>query len=363
MDFILNGQGSGNVASVLLANDMDHNALRPFIGDDGRTVYVNRVMRNSEGHPIFENGAPKMQAIVTNTPGTLRYQDWLTIDEAIIKVAQPQLKLWGDLVSRGLTYTIGGGMGKTVLMSENQSDINPATISMDGLRQGDNDRPIFDYVNLPLPIIHKDFSFSARQIAVSRQGGSPLDTTTAELAGRKVVEAVEKLTSGTYGTYFFGGGYIYGYTNFPSRMTKVLTDPSSPGWTPSLFVDEVLAMKAQAVAKNHRGPFMVYVSQGWDKYLDADYSQAKGDKTLRERVAAIKGIAGVETADYLDDMAVLLVEMNREVVRAVQAMPLTTVQWEVKGGLEVHYKVMCIMVPQLRVDQIGQTGLVHGEVP
>jgi hypothetical protein len=39
---------------------------------------------------------------------------------------------------------------------------------------------------------------------------------------------------------------------------------------------------------------------------------------------------------------------------------MTTVQWEEQGGLLLNFKIMAIMVPQLRADHNGNTGIVHG---
>lgn len=347
MDFILNGQASGNVASVLMQHNFDPRALRPYIGEDGRSyVTVNR------------NG--KLEAVCINSQATLRKDDWKLLDSAIVKAAKPRLKLVGNLRSSGLVFNIPNGMGKTVLETETQGDISPAAISMDGLRESGRDRPQFELTNLPLPIIHKDFSFSARQIMASRNGGSPLDTTTAELAARRVAETAESLAMGTYGTYQFGGGSIFGMLNFPSRITFAITNPASVGWVPAKFVKDVLDMKAACQAKFHFGPWKLYVSPFWDSYLDDDYSAQKGDSTLRERVAKIEGIQSVETLDYLTGNAVVLVQQTPDVMREVIGMDITTLQWESHGGLQLNFKVMAIMVPQLRADQNGNTGIVHG---
>jgi uncharacterized linocin/CFP29 family protein len=243
------------------------------------------------------------------------------------------------------------------------SDITPATISMDGLRRSESDRPVFDLKTMPLPIIHKDFGFSARQIATSRNGGSPLDTTTAELAGRRVVEEVEKLTLGITNTYSYGGGSVYGYTNFPGRLTGDLADPAAGGWVPADTVADVLAMRQQSRANFHYGPWMLYNSPDWDVYLDEDYAAAKGDNTLRERLLKIRGIDSIETADYLEGMQFIMVEKNPEVARAIVGMDITTVQWESQGGLQIDFKVMCILLVQVRADQNGNTGIVHRTVP
>lgn len=349
-DYILNGQGYGGVASALMANGMDPRALRPYVERDGRAYIA-----------VNANGKIEAQ-LVGNAAATLLKDEWIRVDDAVMRVAKPRMRAWSDLQAAGLTYDIPNGMGWTVLQHQTMGDISPATISMDAIRQSERDRPTFDIGYLPLPIVHKDFSFTLREVMVSRNGGAPLDTTTAELATRRVTEEVEKLTLGVSSSYSYGGGTIYGYTNFPSRITKVLTNPTGV-WSPSDTVAEILSMKALAQAAYHYGPYMVYTSPNWDAYMDDDYSSAKGDNTLRERIARIDGIRGVRTLDYLTGYQILLVQMTTDVVRAVTGMGLTTVQWESHGGMQLNFKVMCIMVPQLRADNAGNTGIVHGTAP
>jgi len=334
-----------------MASNFDVNALRPFIGDDGNHYITVNDRSTKSG----------LRAVpVGNTTATLRKDDWKLLDEAIVKAAKPRLRAVADLRSRGLQFTIPNGMGKTVFETETQSDISDALTSMDGLRESKGDRPVFELGSLPLPIIHKDFSYSARQLMASRNGGSPLDTSTAELAARKVSEEAEKLLLGVSSSFTYGGGTIYGYTNFPSRITAVLTAPTAVGWTPATTVAEVLGMRSDSQGKYHYGPWVLYSSPNWDEYMDADYSTSKGDNTLRERLKGIEMIEDVRTLDYLTDFDLVLVQMTSDVAREIVGMDINTVQWETNGGLQLNYKVMAILVPQLRADQNGNTGIVHG---
>lgn len=349
-DFVYNGSAVGDVATRLLSSGFNVNCLRPYIGKDGKTY----ITTNKEG----QNVAMPIQ----NTAASLRKDDWKLLDDAIIKAAKPRLRFVGDLRAAGLTYSIPNGMGKTVLETENVGDIGDASISMDGIRQGANDRPIFDLVNLPLPIIHKDFSFSARQIAASRNGGSPLDTTTAELAARKVAEQAEKLALGVASSYTYGGGTIYGLTNYTNRITRTITSPTASAWTPATHLDDVLNMRQDSQNAYHYGPWVLYYSTAWDRYLDDDYSTQYPGETLRTRIKKIDGITDVRTLDYLTGYDVVLVQMTSDVIREVIGMDITTVQWETQGGMLINFKVMAIMVPQLRTDQNLNTGIVHGSV-
>lgn len=353
MDFILNGQASGSVASILMEHDMDPGLLRPWKGKNGLT-YVT----------INEEGVAK-NVQVANANATLRKDEWQILDMAVVKAAKERLRAVADLRGAGLTYNIPNGMGKTVFQTEAQSDISAADVSMDGLRESTADRPVYSITNLPLPIIHKDFNFSSRQVITSRNGGSPLDTATAELAARRVAEEAEKLLLGVSTVadqYAFGGGTVYGYTDFPSRLTKTITTPTTSNQATT--VNEVLEMIQQAKAAKHFGPYMLYCSLVWDPFMEGDYSANKGDNTLRDRLRAITDIQDVRTLDYLDPTGsayvLVLVQMTSDVVREVIGMDVTTLQWESKGGLQLNYKVMAIMVPQLRADFNSNTGIVHG---
>lgn len=348
MDYVFNGQANGSVASVLMANNFDTRALKPYIGSDGRSY-------------ITVNQGGQSRALVTNTPATLRKDEWIELDRAVLKAAKERLSVVSDLRSAGLTYNIPNGMGKTVLEYEAQSDVTGATTSMDGIREGDRDRPQYDLRNLPLPITHKDFSFSARQLAASRNGGSPLDTTMAELAGRRVSEEVEKMVLGKATTVSVGGGQVYGFTNFPNRLTHDLTAPTASNQATTLA--EVLAMRKKSTDAKHYGPWALYYGPGWYGFMDGDYVPSGGTGlTLRQRLAQIEGITAVRPADYLTDTEMVLVQQTSDVVRLVDGMQLTTVQWETMGGMQLNYKVMCICVPQLRNDYYNNTGIVHGSV-
>lgn len=345
----MNGQAHGSVAQRLLASGGDPAMLRPWVGADGRS-YIS----------CLNQRTGKREAVVTNAPTTLRKDDWKLIDDVVLRVARQRLKAFADLRARGNTLTIPNGMAKTVLEYETMGDISGATISMDGVRKAEADRPEFGLGNMPLPIIHKDFHFTLRNVLTSRGGGTPIDTAMVELATRKVTEEVEKLTLGIAASYSYGGGTLYGYTNFPSRNTKVMTLPTALGWTPATTVAEVLAMRAQAQADLHFGPYVLYTSPSWDAYLDDDYSATKGTATLRQRLTDVQGLDDVVTLDYLTGYQMILVEMSSDVARAVVGMDMTTVQWETEGGMMLNFKVMCILLTQLRADSNGNTGIVHG---
>lgn len=337
----------GSIAQKLMANNMSPYALKPWIGEDGRHYQT-----------VMMGGQPRAIPLV-NATATLRKDEWKQLDTAVLFAAQERLIGVQDLVSRGLTYTIGNGLGTTVLEYQDASELTDAELTMDAVTPSQRDRLEFDLKYLPLPIIHKDFSYNIRALSASRAGGTPLDTTTAMQAARKVSEKVETILFTGSSTYSFGGGVIYGYLDYPYRNEVTLSaNWDDSGSTGETILDDVRAMKQASIDAKHYGPWILYVPTNYETTLDDDFKSAS-DKTIRQRILEIDGIQEVKVADKLTDDNVLLVQMTSDVVRMVEGLALQTVEWQEGGGMTTNYKVMTIMVPQIRSDQSGNCGITH----
>ena len=388
-DYILNRAGFGEVGEQLATCRFDTGLLRPYLDERGRAlVTVNSGRYDSDGKPILKTEYFKKYVdagIVENASTSLRKDEWIMLDQAIIRAARPRLRAWADLAA---SNSFGGfdGMAKMILEHETMNDPGTAVVDFDGMTPGRTDSPRYQLEGLPLPITHSDFWFSSRRLAQSRNSGTPLDATMAEVAGRRVAETIEKTLIGIIGGPIYGDSThygndgasaetarvpkVYGYTNFPARITKSdLTVPD--GTNPEATLADVLEMRELLYDNNFYGPYMLYHSTDWDKFLDNDYFvdgtgmgvSSGTSKTLRNRLRDIEGVADVRRLDFLDKatnpFTLLMVQMTSEVARAVMGMGFTTVQWESMGGMRRNFKVMTIQVPQLRADFYGKTGILH----
>ncbi len=342
-------QNGGSVADVLMKNGFDVSNLRSFIDNDGRS-YIN----NAEGQKLTANA-------------TLLKDEWIALDTAVSQVARDQLTLVDDLRSMGMTYNLRNALGITVLQYQNMSDINDAQVSMSPINAGDNDRPKFDLTSLPIPIVSKKFYFDARELNTSRNMGQPIDTSNATMSSRKVSEAIEKLFTGTYGTYAFGGGNIYGLRNFPKRITTTVSDWTASAKTNEKRLADVLSLLNTMRSNKQYGPYAMYVANDLEQYLDDDY-KADSDLTLRERILKIgmdRNDAGkmrtVKALDYLTAGDIIIVNLGAPTrpIEVVDGMMPTTVQWQTDGGMLYHFLVMAIMVPRCRADYNDKAGILH----
>lgn len=303
---------------------------------------------------------------------SLRKEEWINLDRAVVMSTRQRLRAWTDLAAAS-SLSGFNGMSKITHEYEAMTDPGEAVKDMEGITDGRTSSFQFKLRSIPLPITHSDFWFSERRIAVSRNSGTPLDTTMAEAAGRRVAEMVEKTIIGvetgtTFGTQtggitaHDGTSTEYGYTNFPYRITKI--DLNTPtGSNPSDVKQDLIEMRELLYAQGFFGPFVVYTSTGYDAFLDDDYFRTGGTSavtTLRARIMEIDGIQDVRRLDFLTSgYQVIMVQMTSDVAQAIEGMGVTTYQWESQGGWRKNFKVACIMVGLLKAPYNGVAGIVH----
>ena len=390
-DFVLNGEGQGEFGSALAEVRFDPGLLRPYFDSQGNkvcTVKTGRMVpvknaagelvRNEDGtvRQMEEKQVVRISDLIANginspvfNATTLSKDQWIKLDNRVIQVARERLRAWSDLRAAN-TYGGFDGMTTSVLEHETITDDGEAIVDMEGIAEGRDDQSHYQLEGLPLPITHSSFWYSKRRLMTSRSQGTPISMVRAEQAARRVSESIEKTLIGidtgiSYGdgTGIYGrdGGAapkVYGYTNFPDRITKtdLTTSATTDGET---FVGDLIAMRELAYAANYYGPFMCYISTAYDAVLDNDF-KAASDKTIRQRAKEIDGIKDIRRLDYLTGDVILLVQMTSNVAEAVNGMELTTVQWESMGGMKLNFRVMAIQVPSLKADATGATGIVHG---
>ena len=325
---VIGGGMAGPIGEMLLANHMNVNAVR------------------------------QQQQLKLND--LLPYESWKEIDRVILMAYQQRLVGLADLLARNLVYNIPNGLGVTVLGYQDVSDAEAASMDMDGITGGRRDRPQVNTNYLPMPIIHADFSFNIRDLEAARRYGMPLDTTQAERAGRKCAEKAETVLFTGASTYTFGGGTIYGYLDEPYNEDVTLNahwnDSAASGAT---ILEDTRSLKQALINNRCFGPYMLYVPTNFETKLDDDYV-AGYPKTIRQRILEVEGIMGIKVADFLTSDYVVLVQLTSDVIRIVSGLPLTTLQWESQGGMQLNFKVMTIQVPQTRHDQDGRCGIAVG---
>lgn len=323
-----------------------------LIGEKGNQAFgsvAQRLMQNNFN----------INALRTND--VLRKEEWVLFDQVVIDISRAQLVGVRDLMDRNLTLPIPDALGTTTVQYETVGDMSAAAIDMSGVAPTERDRVVFNLVQTPLPVIHKDFFLSLRNLHSGRRLGQPLDTTMASTAARRVLDAAEQmLFSGAAITTLAaaaGAGTIYGYTNFPTRQTGGVTST----WTTQAgagILTDLLAMIGKAVGQAHFGPYMVYVPVAVYVHL-LDDLKANSDISILQRILEIPEILSVRGTTQLTASNIVLVQASKDTIDWVDGLQPTTVMWETQGGMMVNFKVMMIGAPRPKSDAANNCGIVH----
>lgn len=329
------------------------------------SVQILRLMNQGIIDPIF----------LTANATSMRKEQWIELDRTVIKEYRTKLTAWEDLMAAN-SYGGFNGMARLTMEYEAMSDPGSAVVDMDGLGDGRTDSPLFKLRSMPLPITHSDFWFSERRLAISGNGGMPFDLTMAEAGARRIGESIERTTIGTttgitYGTETAGVGThdgtstVYGYTTHPDIFTKTdFTAPTAGGWAPDTTYNELLTAISTMKASSVYGPYQIYFSTDWFKYMSRAYSVAGGNhsgETLISMLSKLPGVSGVKELEFLTStFTFLIIKMTSEVARAVNGRDITTLQWPSQGGMRTNFKIMAIQVPQIRSSYSNVCGIMKG---
>jgi hypothetical protein len=327
-------------------------AMRPFIDEKTGQSCITR----------FIGGDPKdpkcYQSVPIQRNATLRRDEWKQLDDVLVEVKSTTLDGVNDLETEGLVFDLGGnGMATTVLEHHTMDQPFTATLSMDGVVRGDNDRIDYGVEYLPLPINHVDFLLTAREVAVSRKMGNPLNVDQARAAARAVMLKREQMLF-TNVTYKFGGGLIYSYLNHPNRNTVSMGTNWKSDTLANIYADIKLMLQA-LIDKNQPGPFGLYYPRDCATKFDDDYATTTAQNlTLRERVMKLEGIKFCKKNDTLPTGNAVMVNLQKDTVRLVRGMGLTNLEWSA-DPMVFNYKTMAIEIPQVRADAANQCGVCH----
>jgi uncharacterized linocin/CFP29 family protein len=306
----------------------------------------------------LKEGRPFSPAAL-RTLDLLRNEDWKAFDAAVVEGGKTRLRAVASLVGAGLTIKLANAMATTVLEYDLVGDMNPATVSMDGMARSENDTLEWESAGLPIPIIHKDFFINLRKLMASRKTGEPLDTMQSSICGRKCSEELERMLFS--GGKTFTGLPIYGLLTHPDRNTSGFGTNgawSAAAKTGDNIMTDVFTMMTGLDTDKFYGPYWIWIPRNTHHKLESDY-KAGSDKTIRQRLLEIDGIAKIETVDQLTADNIIMMQATRDVVAIVDGEQLQTVQWDVNGGFGINFKAFEIQVPLVRSDVDSNSGIFH----
>lgn len=308
---------------------------------------------------FMANEDEKKKIIANNT--TLQRDEWETIKDEMVATYRREAYGVPHLRNAGLTRNIS--LATKVDIWQKRSSLTDPEVSMDAENRSDEDRLVYDYDGVPVPIVHKDFRIGDRDLQTSRNLGNDLQTDT-------VSEATEVVTRGLDDLLFNGWEAqvsdarnqtfdLYGYTTHPDRVQY-----SGSDWgTVDNIRDDIVGILDE-LDQNDRdaGGFWLYLAPAqWRQLRSAIDVDGDGNNSLRQRIMNEfdQEIDQIFRAHHLEDGQAVMVDPKPDVVELAIAEDVQTIEWQSGSGMTHNFKVMSAMVPEIKSDWEGKSGIVH----
>jgi hypothetical protein len=298
------------------------------------------------------------------------------IDNAVVEVGLERLTFAADIMAAGLTYNLTDPLSITQLEWNSVNKVGAAQRTMTPSARGENKLPIVLPSRLPIYLTTDGFNLDIRTLRMSRRVGTPLDTALVKYCTRSVNEAIEDAAINGATTLDGQALKVAGYSapgllNAPNAETQALT---AAAWSTAPVGATVYAqtqlMLAKLRANKKYGPYRMYVGTEVAAALDADYDTTSGSRglTIRERLLKLEGLQAIRTADLITGghatthvgAKVAIVQMTSDVIDMVVGQAPTVIPWTSLDGFTIHNLVMAIMIPRVRSDYDGNSGVCIG---
>ena len=316
---------------------------------------LNAVPRKRADGSFETNAEAQVRTLRTND--LLRKDEWKELDRALIEIAAVRLAPLERFRQLGLVRQLDG-LGVLLSQYEKLSDFTDAEVGMSATSATQEDSHDISITSVPIPVIAKDFRVDVRRLLASRRGpnggggGEAIDVTQVRTATRKVAEKmVEMLFTGYAGN--LDGNTLKGLTN---QADVNLVSGSDWGTVANIYDNVITAITALQGDRMY-GPYGMFVST--TQYLQMLTYIASVNQTALMRVMSIPGMNFVEPADQLTDGTAVLFQTTADVADIAIAMDPAVVEWDEKGGLEGHFKIMAAYAPRPKSDYDGRSGIAY----
>lgn len=339
-----------NFSNVAAFGSDIHSKLSRFEDKSTRASLWNSLLKDNE------------KGVVVNADGgALHYEDHKKMLDDVVAARKYMPTVFDTLSSiAGVVVPVSLNQTLVGMMNKNEFD---AKTSMNGSGRTNN-QSNYKYSWVPQPIYHTDFSIPFRQNGFSYKNSDGVSESVSAVA----LERDSTLVLGNSDIVVDVNGTeaeLYGLTNHPDTlaMPSGISDWADSANNDKIYKETITLVKemfTKRKAAQIPNSIIMFVANDVMPEFDADYSDAKGDRTVKERVMAITAIKEVMPCQWLPDGAVLLVEASPQTLRIPTSNDVIVTPWNRVDPFEdLRFTVFAASTLQVRSDRNGNTGLLY----
>jgi hypothetical protein len=287
------------------------------------------------------------------------------IDDSVVRVGLDRLTVVRDLIEAGLVYNLPDPMSVLALQWDRMNEVGNAQRTMIPKTRGERQMPDRDAVSIPIYMTFDDFSLGIRTLRASERVGAPLDTTLFEMATRRVNELIEDAAINGAGLQV-NGATTPGLLTAPNVNTQAYSGGES--WTLAAhdgedILGDVSNMLGKLEDDKMYGEKTLYVPTAYFRKLTTTDFKAQSALTILQRLEEIRTgnrNLRIRAADMLPTDRTVMVEMNSSVIQEIIGQQPIPISWSDGPGFERYYMVMAFVIPRVKDNYTGQSGIVVG---
>lgn len=310
-----------------------------------------------------------------NSP--LHRDEQVLFDKTIMRNFEERLRVTRRLIELGLVVNIPNPFAVSEYEYEKVDGPGGGIRRiMNPIARLENEKPEYTTEKVPLYFTSGMFELDLRTLEVSRNRGTPMDTTIAARKARAIAEDIEDAVINGTGVQV-SGNESHGFLDAPSAQTVLIDDAwDDAGADGTEILTAIIDAIDAAESVNVYGPFDLVIPGKWFNALRADF-KTNSDKSILSRVRELEvGGEGlfIYTADHLPEDTAILYPRFSDNVRLIvgnlggqsvaldspedRVAPISLFPWETHGGFMKHWLVSAMVVPNMRDTEQGQSGIV-----
>ena len=309
----------------------------------------------------YFNASPEERKKIAANNTTLQKDEWETLSDTMIAEYRRVVRGFEHLIGAGLTRQLS--LATKVDLWQERSGINDAEVSMDGESRSAEDRIEYDFAGVPIPIVHKDFRISSRDLQSSRNLGNDLQTDSVAEGTHEVAEKLDELLFTGWSPSVRDANNnaftLYGYTDHPDRNQFTAAGDWDTDY--ANVRDDFVGIFDELDENEREGPFWTYLNpRDWRRYRAARDETDDSAPTMRSRLEEDwPELGNVYRMPRLDPGEAVVVDPSPDVIELALAEDIQLIEWQSGSGMTNQFKVMAAMAPEIKSDNIGQSGIVH----
>jgi uncharacterized linocin/CFP29 family protein len=342
----------------------DANAVADMV-DAGPATSFDQLVAQSELSSAVQEGNEERAKRAANAVAELRANaqlredEWRTLDERLIRVAQKRLVVVEFLREQGLV--VNEDLGTLIREYEKTDEFGDADVDMSPSANSGEDKNQYSIDGVPLPIVHKSFQVDRRFLLASRQRGDDLRAQGQSKAARSVAEGIDSLVWDGW------GGSMRGYTadgltTHPDRNTVTIEDPTDSNTSTQDLRNDVIA-GIEAIEDDEYGgvPLAGFFGRSYWQRLRREDTGTDQERGLLERLRneLADDMMMLEQAPTLADDEAVIFEPSPDVIELAIASDIQNVEWDSGDGFKTNMKVMASITPVVKSDESNQSGVAH----